>query len=106
MLKRGVFTSSATCTDSDRNLENEINRRLAGRGKVSAYTILDPDGNRYGITYSHNGRHQTFVRQRFDVDIDALIGGLNITAMGMENVSIPRGWVYDPDEADVDPFVE
>lgn len=104
MLKKGVFGSTATCTSRDRALEDEINARLAGRGKVAAYTIQEADQIRYGLTYSHGVRHKTFERLRFELDIDGLIEGLEFTASGMENAGLPRGWVYDVDDADADPM--
>ena len=106
MFSKTVFASTAICTTRDRFLEDEINARLAGRGKVSAYTIQEADQIRYGLTYSHGGKHKTFERPRFELDVDSLLEGLEITAGGMENSRLPRGWVYDVEEADEDPFMK
>ena len=104
MIRKGLFGSNATCTGRDRQLENTINARLTGRGKVAAYTIQDGEQTRYGLTYSQGIKHKSFERDRFELDIDMLIEGLGMTAADMANTQLPRGWVYDQDDADRSPL--
>ena len=104
MIRKGLFGSNATCTTRDRALENRINDRLAGRGKVAAYTIQDGEQTRYGLTYSNGSKHKSFERDRFELDVDMLIEGLGMTAASMDNTRIPRGWVYDQEDADANPM--
>ena len=100
-----AFASTATCTGRDRLLEKQINARLgSGLGKVAAYTIQDGEQTRYGLTYSQGIKHKSFERDRFELDIDMLIEGLGMTAADMANTQLPRGWVYDQDEADAAPL--
>ena len=104
MIRKGLFGSNATCTTRDRALENRINDRLAGRGRVAAYTIQDGEQTRYGLTYSNGIKHKSFERDRFEVDMDMLIEGLGMTAQSMQTTQLPRGWVYDQDDADANPL--
>ena len=99
------FASAAVCTGRDRALEKQINARLGpGFGKVAAYTIKDGEQTRYGLTYSNGIKHKSFERDRFELDIDMLIEGLGMTAADMANTQLPRGWVYDQDDADANPM--
>jgi hypothetical protein len=104
MIRKGLFASVATCTTRDRALEDRINARLAGRGHIAAYTIKDGDDTKYGLTYSCGIKSKNFERERFELDVDALIGGLAITQADMANTQLPRGWVYDVDDADANPL--
>lgn len=105
MFKTNAFASSAICTGRDRALEKTINARLgAGFGKVAAYTIQDGEQTRYGLTYSNGSKHKSFERDRFELDVDMLIEGLGMTAASMDNTRIPRGWVYDQEDADANPL--
>jgi hypothetical protein len=99
-----AFASTARCSGRDRILENQINARLAGRGKVAAYTIEEDGKTRYGLTYSSGSKHKSFERAQFELDIDMLIEGLGITAADMDNARLPRGWVYDQEDADANPL--
>jgi hypothetical protein len=103
MIRKGLFASTATCTTRDRELERRINARLP-RGHVAAYTIVDGDDTRYGLTYSCGIKSKNFERERFELDVGALIKGLGITETDMANTQLPRGWVYDQDDADADPL--
>jgi hypothetical protein len=103
MIRKGLFASTAVCTTRDRALEQRINARLAA-GHVAAYTIKDGDDTKYGLTYSNGIKSKNFERDRFELDVDALIKGLGITATDMANTQLPRGWVYDVDDADANPL--
>jgi hypothetical protein len=102
-IRKGLFASTAVCTTRDRELERRINARLP-RGRVAAYTIVDGDDTRYGLTYSNGIKSKNFERDRFEIDVDALIKGLGITATDMANTQLPRGWVYDVEDADLNPL--
>jgi len=99
MFRSGVFTSRATCTPRDLELEQRINRKLKS-GRVSCFTMKGDPDDYYGVTYSLRGLSKTHMRKEFDVDDNDLIEGLNITARGMENTKLPPGYTYDEDDAE------
>ena len=100
-----AFASTATCTGRDRLLEKQINARLgSGLGKVSAYTIQDGEQTRYGLTYSQGIKHKSFERDRFELDVEMFLEGIQMTATDMANTQLPRGWVYDQGDADRNPM--
>jgi len=98
MFRPGVFTSRASCTMRDRELETAINAKLP-RGQVAAFTVKDDYSEIYGLTFSYRGLSKTFMRKSFDLDIADLVDGLSITSESMQNVRLPAGWVDDEDEA-------
>jgi hypothetical protein len=98
-FKAGTFASNATCTAADLELEAAINAKLK-LGRVTLWTIVDPRGNQYAATYAFRGKTKVFTRRIFEIDLHDFIEGLMITAQGMENTKLPRGWVDDADEAD------
>jgi len=102
MIRKWLFGSNATCTDRDRELEARINEKLAlaGRGRVALYTEEHNGGPQYGMVYSFGSRTKTFTRDHFELDLERIVEGLAITAEGMENSNVGRGWSYDLDDAD------
>jgi hypothetical protein len=96
-MKR-ISESRTYCTDRDRQLEDAINARLAGRGRVALYTIKG-EPERYGLCFSHGSKSHLIEHNAFDWDVDRIVTGLGSTAQQMENTKLPRGWVYSEDEA-------
>lgn len=97
-FRAGSFTSRATCTPRDLELEAEINKKLKV-GKVSLFTMKDEHADFYGLTYSFRGLSKTVMRRTFDLDVDDVIEGLAITTHGMENAKLTPGWVYEEEDA-------
>lgn len=91
-FKPGVFTSNATCTPADLELEQQLNAKLKC-GRVVLWSM--PNG--HGMTFSYNGLSKTFMRRNFELDLDEVTDGLLRTAAGMQNARLRPGWTYDED---------
>ena len=96
-FKAGVFTSAATCTHADRELETRLNAKLTA-GRAILWT--QPDTQEYGLTYSYNGLSKAFMRRTFDLDVDDVAKGLMQTMQTMQNARLRPGWTYDENEVD------